>query len=752
MTRKEDKTEKTKHPMTAPLPETAETIVRVTLTTSLPFVDGALTYRMDVSQAAMAEPGQLVSAPLGKRQVNGMIIETNPDIDPDDKAITLKTAIPYDPAFRLTPEMQKFLHWVAHWYMEPPGAIFKMSVSVPSALAPEVMPTGYQVIAQPDQASTPRRRNILTALSDMAMLPQSAVSIHSLTGASTSTIKAMVDEGLLQEVPMAVPSSASLLHLPDRKDPLTPEQTMAANHLTAAIDANDFKAFVLDGVTGSGKTEVYFEAVAAALQAGRQALILLPEIALSQAFEKRCLDRFGFRPRLWHSGLSEAKRRTVWRDAIKGEPMVVAGARSALFLPFSRPGVIVVDEEHDHSFRQQDGVRYHARDMAVVRAKLSRIPVILSSATPSLETLVNAEQGKYEHIQLTSRFGKAEMPEITLIDLGKTPTERRRWLAPPLVEAIGKALQNQEQILLFLNRRGYAPMSLCLSCRERIVCPNCSAWLVTHKSVGQLRCHHCGHSSRFPEQCPSCGVADMIMPCGPGVERLAEEVALRFPDARQGIFSSDLITTPAMAETFFDAVHNGEMDIIIGTQMIAKGHHFPGLTLVGVVDADLGLSGGDLRGGELSWQMLTQVAGRAGRAEKIGRVLMQTAMPEARVLQSLVNDDRAGFIAAEKADREAANMPPYGRLAAVILSSRDIDRLMTVASQMATQWPNYDGLTLLGPAPAPIRLLRGQHRMRFLIKAERQVNLQRAMAQWLNRVKIPSSIQCQLDIDPVSFF
>lgn len=242
------------------------------------------------------------------------------------------------------------------------------------------------------------------------------------------------------------------------------------------------------------------------------------------------------------------------------------------------------------------------------------------------------------------------------------------------------------------------------------------------------------------------------MPCGPGVERLAEEVAFRFPDARQGIFSSDVITTSAKAEAFFDAVYKGEIDIIIGTQMIAKGHHFPGLTLVGVVDADLGLSGGDLRGGELSWQLLTQVAGRSGRAEKKGRVMMQTAMPEARVLQSLVKDDRAGFIRAEKEDREDANMPPYGRLAAVILSSRNDEKLTAFASQMAMQWPNYEGMTLLGPAPAPIRLLRGQHRVRFLIKAEREVNLQRAIAQWLNEVKIPSRVQCQLDIDPVSFF
>ncbi len=741
-------------------PETADPLIRVMLATALPYADGALTYRLGQADAGWAQPGQLVSAPLGKRQVTGMVIDKAPDISTDltsgGKAITLKTAIPYDKDLRLTPEMQTFLNWVAQWYMEPPGAVFKMAVSVPSALTPEVLPTGYQITATPDQASTPRRRQILAALSDMAILPQTlphtAASIRAITGASASTLKSMVAEGLLKETPMAPSSSSSLSGLPERRQPLTDEQAQAASHLTAAVGARAFQAFVLDGVTGSGKTEVYFEAVAAALRAGQQALILLPEIALSQAFEKRCLDRFGFSPRLWHSGLTDARRRSVWRDAIKGEPMVVAGARSALFLPFSQLGVIVVDEEHDHSFRQQDGVRYHARDMAVVRAKLSRIPVVLSSATPSLETLVNAEQGKYDHIRLANRFGEAGMPEITLVDLTKTPTEHRRWLAPPLVDAIGKALQNQEQILLFLNRRGYAPMSLCLSCRERIVCPNCSAWLVTHKSVGQLRCHHCGHSSRFPEQCPSCGVEGMIMPCGPGVERLAEEVALRFPDARQGLFSSDVITTSAKAESFFDAVHKGEIDIIIGTQMIAKGHHFPGLTLVGVVDADLGLSGGDLRGGELSWQLLTQVAGRAGRAEKKGRVMMQTAMPDARVLQSLVRDDRAGFIAAEKADREAAHMPPYGRLAAVILSSRDDEALMAFASQMARQWPNYEGMTLLGPAPAPIRLLRGQHRVRFLIKAEREVNLQRAIAQWLNGLKIPSLIQCQLDIDPVSFF
>ena len=722
-----------------------KTPIRVVPATALPHLDGALSYRCETP----LHIGQLVATPLGKRQVVGLVIGRADA----SAAMTLKTVTPFHADYHLTPEMQQFLDWVAKWYLEKPGLVLKMASSVPSALKDDALSIGYHAIASPDQAKTARRQSILAELA--GKVPETLSAIRAMTGATASTIKAMCDDGLLAAVPMTPDNSANLLDhmtIQDRLKSLTDEQSTAAKTLAKAVTAKQYSAFLLDGVTGSGKTEVYFEAVAAALKAGRQALILLPEIALSQAFERRCYERFGFRPRLWHSGLTDSRRRAVWRDAIRGKPMIVAGARSALFLPFKNPGVIIVDEEHEQSFRQQDGVRYHARDMAVLRAHLSQIPVILSSATPSLESLVNAEQGKYHHIRLMSRYGAAGMPDMALIDLGKTPAERRRWLSPPLVDAISKALEQKEQVLLFLNRRGYAPMSLCLSCRERIVCPNCSAWLVTHKSAGELRCHHCGHNSQFPSICPSCQTEGMIMSCGPGVERLAEEVTIRFPEARQGIFSSDAITTPALAEQFFNAVHNDEIDIIIGTQMVAKGHHFPDLTLVGVVDADLGLGGADLRGGELSWQLLTQVAGRAGRAERPGKVLLQTAMPQSAVLQSLIHDDRDGFIEAEKAARQDAAMPPYGRLAAVILSGRAEARLMIIARQMVDHWPNFDGVTLLGPAPAPLRLLRRNYRVRFLLKSERDVNLQRVITSWLAAISIPSAVSCQVDIDPVSFF
>ena len=660
--------------------------IRVLVAAKLPHQDGALTYRAGGAMRV----GQLVAVPLGKRQVAGMVLGGE---QKDTGKMRIKTAEAYAEPYILPPSMLPFMQWVAAWYMEAPGAVFKMAVSVPSALKPEKMPLA-------DEAPTP-------------------------------------------------------LEVPPRREALSEAQNAAATPLAASINKG-FSVAVLDGVTGSGKTEVYFEAVAAALKSGKQVLILLPEIALSKSFEARVLARFGLAPHLWHSGLGDKARRRVWRDAIRGKPMLVVGARSALFLPFANLGLVVVDEEHDLTYRQQDGVRYHARDMAVVRAKYADIPLILSSATPSLETLVNVEAGKYAHICLPMRYGGAELPQIALVDLRETPTESRRWLAPPLVEAMTETLARKEQVLLFLNRRGYAPMSLCLSCRERITCPHCSAWLVTHKAVGVLRCHHCGHTTPHGETCPACGVEGMILACGPGVERLAEEVAARFPEARLGVFSSDTITTPTQASAFFDAVHQGALDMIIGTQMIAKGHHFPDLTLVGVVDADLGLGGGlgagDLRGAELSWQLLAQVAGRAGRAARAGRVLLQTANPESRVLQSLIQGDRDGFIAAEKAERQAAAMPPYGRLGALILSARHEDALVQCAHQLAGAWPHYADILLLGPAPAPIRLLRGQHRIRFLLKTAREVNLQRAIATWLKGVKIPASIQCQVDIDPVSFF
>jgi primosomal protein N' (replication factor Y) len=414
-------------------------------------------------------------------------------------------------------------------------------------------------------------------------------------------------------------------------------------------------------------------------------------------------------------------------------------------------GLIIVDEEQDLSYKQEDGVIYHARDMAVVRASLAKLPVVLVSATPSLETLVNVEQGRYRRLHLPSRFGDARLPEIRVIDMRRNPPERQRFLAPPLVTALAETLEAGEQAMLFLNRRGYAPLTLCRTCGHRLECPHCTAWLVEHRLLGQLQCHHCGHAEPLPPLCPHCGEAKSFVPCGPGIERLSEEMAARFPTARLGVMSSDTLTGPHAAQELIRAVETHAIDVLIGTQVVAKGHHFPLLTLVGVVDADLGLEGGDLRAAERTFQLLHQVAGRAGRAERPGVVYLQTWMPEHGVMAALMQDDRDRFFALEAEQRRTHGMPPFGRLAAVILSAPDDAVADSAARAFARTAPHLPGIEVLGPAPAPLRILRGRHRRRFLVKARRDVNLQAALREWLARVRVPSSVRVQVDIDPYSF-
>jgi primosomal protein N' (replication factor Y) len=480
-------------------------------------------------------------------------------------------------------------------------------------------------------------------------------------------------------------------------------------------------------------------------------LVLLPEIALSAQWLKRFEARFGVRPTEWHSDLRSTERRRNWRQVATGAAHVVVGARSALFLPFPRLGLIVVDEEHDASFKQEDGVRYQARDMAVLRAQIGGVPAVLASATPSLETRFNVERGRYRAVHLPNRHGAAELPAIRMIDLRREPPPRGRWLSPPLTAAVQETLAAGEQALLFLNRRGYAPLTLCGACGHRLQCPNCSTWLVEHRFAGQLRCHHCGHETRPPSACPACGAEGRFKPCGPGIERLAEEAAALFSAARIATAASDLLVGPRAAEELVRKVLDREIDLLIGTQVLAKGHHFPLLTLVGVVDADLGLAGGDLRAAERTYQLLSQVAGRAGRAEHPGRVLLQTYMPEAPVLQALVTGDVDGFIAAEMAARQDAGMPPYGRLAALIVSGRSPEMVATLTRELARAAPNDQGLEVWGPAPAPLALLRGRHRQRFLVKAERGVRLQAALRRWLAPVKPRADLRIEIDIDPHSF-
>jgi primosomal protein N' (replication factor Y) len=468
---------------------------------------------------------------------------------------------------------------------------------------------------------------------------------------------------------------------------LSPAQREAANDLIARFAAGG--VVLVDGVTGAGKTEVYFEAVAAALRAGRQALVLLPEIALTAQWLRRFEQRFGAPPAQWHSDLTAAERRHAWRAVAAGEVRIVVGARSALFLPYSELGLIVVDEEHDQAYKQEDGVAYQARDMAVLRGHLGHIPVVLVSATPALETLHNVSSGRYGTVLLPDRHAGATLPKVSVIDLRRDKPARQRWLSPGLVGALEQTLAAGEQALLFLNRRGYAPLTLCRACGHRLNCPNCSAWLVEHRLAGRLQCHHCGYQARVPEICPNCRASASFAACGPGVERLAEEARGLFPAARIAMLTSDTLGGPRSAAQMIDRIARHEIDLLIGTQVVAKGHHFPMLTLVGIVDADLGLSGGELRAAERTYQLLHQVSGRAGRALRAGQVLLQTYDPGHPVIQALLANDRDGLITHEMAERQMAGMPPFGRLAALILSSRDGERLDRFARDLSRAAGSY---------------------------------------------------------------
>ncbi len=569
----------------------------------------------------------------------------------------------------------------------------------------------------------------------------------------------MTPRGLILKMVLALPLAEfkKLLKKPYEHQPLnyafthafnlSKEQEKAAKSIKNS--QNKFQPFLLDGVTGSGKTEVYLSVIENILKQNGQALVLLPEIALTTQWLDRFNKRFGTLPLLWHSGVTSRQKRDTWQQVIKGEACVVVGARSALFLPFSNLKTIVVDEEHDTSYKQEEQVLYHARDMAVLRAQQLNIPIILASATPSIETLVNVQKGRYHHLILHDRFAGAQLPSVSVVDMRQQ--KKGFWLSEPLCKGIEERLKLGEQSLLFLNRRGYAPLTLCRKCGYRFMCPGCDAWLVQHKNANQLRCHHCGFYKEMPHECPECHNTEALTPCGPGVERIHEEVTIRFPNARVLLAVSDLISTPKEIKQMIEQIEDHNVDIIIGTQMLAKGHHFPMLTLVGVVDADLGLNGSDLRAGERTYQLLHQVSGRAGREERIGEVLLQTFNPDHAIMRALKDHNREQFYEYEIHERQLHDMPPFGRLAAIILSGLNENHVQEIARKLGKMAPNVPGVRVLGPVPAPIARVRSRYRWRFLIKVEKSVKIQPLLKEWLEHASVPKSIRVSVDIDPQSF-
>jgi primosomal protein N' (replication factor Y) len=728
--------------------------LRVLLPLPLP---AALDYRAAAGMAT-PEPGQFVRVALGPRRLVGVIWDGDGDASDVDDA-RLKPVEEVLPTPPLPAELRRFIDRAADYTLAPPGMVLRMAMSVEAALVPPaprrvcaITEAGLAALSEPitSKKLTPTRRRVLEILREQPA--ETIAETARQAGVGAAVVRGLIAAGLACDY--LTPAVPPRLDPPDwtKTGPdLSPAQAKAAKRLTKHVEAGGFHVGVLDGVTGSGKTETYFAAIAAALAVGKQVLVLLPEIALSVQWLERFRRRFGAPPAEWHSDIGQTQRRDTWRAVAAGRARVVVGARSALFLSLPELGLIIVDEEHDPSYKQEDGVCYQARDMAVLRASLAKIPIVLVSATPSLETVVNASRGRYGLVHLPERHAAASLPAVTLIDMRKQPLPVGRFLSPPLVAALTETLDAGEQALLFLNRRGYAPLTLCRACGHRFQCPSCTAWLVEHRFTGRLQCHHCGYTANVPPFCPECLAAGTLVPCGPGVERLSEEVAERFPGARVALMVSDLLPGPRAAAELAQAMVDHRYDVLIGTQIVAKGHHFPMLTLVGVVDADLGLGGGDLRAGERTYQLLHQVGGRAGRAERPGRVLIQTYMPEQPVMRALAAGDRDRFLEAEATARRAAHLPPFARLAALIVSAPDAEAADFAARALSRAAPHLPGVTILGPAPAPLAILRGRHRRRLLVQAERGVNVQAVLREWLAKVKFGGSVRLQVDIDPYSF-
>jgi primosomal protein N' (replication factor Y) len=709
------------------------------------------TYSYRVPDGLALAPGDVVTVPLGARgETMGVVWAENDNPNPRLHN-RMKDVVGKLDVLPLKTELRTFVDWVAGYTLAARGMVLRMALRMGENLGPERERVGVRLAGPAPARMTPARARALHLFADGMTRSKSEAAVEA--SVSPGVIDGLIDEGTLETIVLP-PAKVTLPPDPDfRKPEFALMQLAAGDALRTTVDQGGYTVTLLDGVTGSGKTEVYFEGVAENIRKGRQTLILMPEIALTGQSLDRFTARFGTRPAEWHSQLSPRTRARTWGAVAANEVQVVVGARSALFLPYADLGLIVVDEEHDPAYKQEDGAHYHARDMAVVRGSIAKIPVVLASATPSVESEVNARRGRYKRIHLPERFGGAHLPSIEAIDMRREGPPRGRFISPRLAEAVQVALERKEQALLFLNRRGFAPLTLCRACGFRLQCPNCDAWLVDHRFKKRLVCHHCGFNMPPPAACPQCHATESFAPVGPGVERLEQEAAELFPDARILVLSSDLVESMERLRQELDDVAEGRFDIVIGTQLVAKGHHFPKLNLVGVVDADLGLGNGDPRAAERTFQLLHQVVGRAGRDEGRGVGFLQTHQPEHPVMKALILGDREAFYSSEIALREASGYPPFGRLASMVITANERHEAESYGRALVSAAPKDDGVRVLGPAEAPVAVVRGRHRFRVLVKAPRAFDLSAYMREWLAAApKTRGNIKLQVDIDPQSFF
>ncbi|WP_372571256.1 primosomal protein N' [Ruegeria jejuensis] len=695
--------------------------------------------------------GAFVEVPLGPRKVLGVV--WGPGRGDYDRS-KIRSVIRVLDVAPMRAEMQSFLGRAADYTLTPMSAMLRLATRAPGLGDPPSMRKIYRLGDTTPDRMTDARTRVLEVLRDYGGLAFTLKELAEMAGVTSSVVKGLAKLGAVREEdsPRDLPFPHLDPDLPGKA--LTEDQQDGADALRAAIRSERYGTTLLKGVTGSGKTEVYLEAVVEALRMGKQALVLLPEIALTAEFLTRVEARFGARPAEWHSGATMTERRRIWRMVGQGDAQLVVGARSALFLPFQNLGLIIVDEEHDTSYKQEDGVLYNARDMAVLRAAICGARVVLASATPSLESWANAEAGKYDRLELTARFGAAVLPEMRAIDMRAEQMPAASWISPSLRRAVTDRLEKGEQSLLFINRRGYAPVTLCRACGQQIGCDHCDARMVEHRFLKRLMCHQCGETKPIPDTCPSCQAEDRLAPVGPGIERLAEEAETVFPEAKIAVLSSDMFGSARALKAKIEEIAEGDADIIIGTQLVAKGHNFPNLTLVGVIDADLGLQGSDLRAAERTFQLMRQVAGRAGRAERPGTALLQSFQPEHPVIRAILSGDETGFWKAEAAERQAAGVPPFGRMAGIILSGSDAGQVFDTGNILARNDMaiRQIGAQVFGPAPAPIARIRGRHRVRLLVKAPKGAALQEAISRWIAPLRLKGDLRLSVDIDPQSFY